>query len=56
MFRIVLFLGLIAAVAMGAAWIAEQNGDIALSIGAWRIDTSLPVSSYTTTRGWGSGR
>ncbi len=43
MFRIVFFLGLIAAVALGAAWIAEQNGDIALSIGAWRIDTSLPV-------------
>lgn len=43
MLRIVFFLGLIAAVALGAAWIAEQNGDIALSVGAWRIDTSLPV-------------
>lgn len=43
MFRIVFFLCLIAAAALGAAWIAEQNGDIALSIGAWRIDTSLPV-------------
>ncbi|RTL53983.1 MAG: heme biosynthesis protein HemY [Bradyrhizobiaceae bacterium] len=43
MLRIVFFLGLIAVVGLGAAWIAQQNGDIALSIGAWQIDTSLPV-------------
>lgn len=43
MFRIILFLGLIAAAAFGLAWVAEQNGDISLAVGAWRIDTSLPV-------------
>ena len=43
MFRIVSFLGLIAAAGLGLAWIAEQNGDISLSVGAWRVDTSLPV-------------
>jgi HemY protein len=43
MFRIVSFLGLIAVAALGLAWVAEQNGDISFSAGAWRIDTSLPV-------------
>ena len=43
MFRIVIFLALIAAAALGIAWIANLGGDISLSLGAWRIDTSLPV-------------
>jgi HemY protein len=43
MHRIILFLVLIALAAAGAAWIAEQTGDVALSWGGWRIHTSLPV-------------
>jgi HemY protein len=43
MVRIILFLVLIALAAAGAAWIADQSGDVALSWGGWRIQTSLPV-------------
>src|SRR3954471_13060861 len=43
MYRIILFLILIALAAAGAAWIAEQTGDVALSWGVWRVLTSLPV-------------
>ena len=34
---------LIALAAAGAAWIADQTGDVVLSWGGWRIQTSLPV-------------
>ena len=43
MVRIILFLLLIALAAAGAAWVAEQPGDVALSWRAWRVETSLPV-------------
>ena len=43
MIRIILFLVLIAAAAAGAAWIADQAGDVTLSWSGWRIDMSLPV-------------
>jgi HemY protein len=43
MHRIILFLVLIALAAAGAAWIADQSGDVALTWGVWRIQTSLPV-------------
>jgi HemY protein len=43
MIRIILFLVLIALAAAGAAWVAEQSGDVALSWGGWRIQTTLPV-------------
>jgi HemY protein len=43
MFRIILFLVLIALAAAGAAWVADQSGDVALSWSGWRIQTSLPV-------------
>jgi HemY protein len=43
MYRIILFLVLIALAAAGAAWIADQTGDVVLSSGGWRIETSLPV-------------
>jgi HemY protein len=43
MHRIVLFLVLIALAAAGAAWIADQSGDVALSWGVWKLHTSLPV-------------
>ena len=43
MIRIILFLVLIALAAAGAAWVADQTGDVVLSWGGWRIETSLPV-------------
>jgi HemY protein len=43
MYRIILFLVLIALAAAGAAWIADQTGDVTLSWGSWRVQTSLPV-------------
>jgi len=43
MVRIILFLVLIAAAAAGAAWVADQTGDVALSWGGWRVETSVPV-------------
>jgi HemY protein len=43
MVRIILFLLLIALGAAGAAWVAEQTGDVVLSWGGWRIQTTLPV-------------
>src|SRR5215813_3904190 len=43
MFRIVLFLVLIALAAWGAAWVADQPGDVVLSWGGTKITTTLPV-------------
>ncbi|HKU08359.1 MAG TPA: heme biosynthesis HemY N-terminal domain-containing protein, partial [Bradyrhizobium sp.] len=43
MIRIILFLALIAAAAAGAAWVADQPGDVVLSWGGWRAETTLPV-------------
>jgi HemY protein len=43
MLRIVLSLALIALAVTGAMWIAGQTGDVALSLGGWRIVVALPV-------------
>jgi HemY protein len=43
MIRIILFLLLIALAAAGAAWVADQTGEIVLSWGGWRAETTLPV-------------
>jgi HemY protein len=43
MIRIVLFLVLIALAAWGAAWVAEQPGEVALSLAGARYIVSLPV-------------
>jgi HemY protein len=43
MYRIILFLVLIALAAAGAAWVADQTGDVALSWGGLRVVTTLPV-------------
>ncbi len=42
MLRIVLFLVLIALAAAGAAWIADQPGDLVLTAGGFRVSTTLP--------------
>src|SRR3954452_14835517 len=46
MYRSVLFLLLIAAAAVGAAWVADQPGNVMLTWGGWRIETSLPVFAF----------
>lgn len=43
MIRIILFLLLIALAAAGAAWVADQPGEVVMSWGAWRAHPSLPV-------------
>jgi HemY protein len=43
MIRIVLFLVMVALAAAGAAWMADQTGDVTLSWRGWRIATTLPV-------------
>ncbi|MGJ5177910.1 heme biosynthesis HemY N-terminal domain-containing protein [Bradyrhizobium oligotrophicum] len=43
MFRIVIFLILVGLAATGAAWVAEQTGDVVLNWGPWRIAMTLPV-------------
>ncbi|MDB5653999.1 MAG: hypothetical protein JWQ94_1612, partial [Tardiphaga sp.] len=43
MLRIISFLVLIALAAAGAAWVADQSGDVVLSWGGWRAATTLPV-------------
>jgi HemY protein len=43
MYRIILFLLLIALAAAGAAWVADQPGDVALSWEGWRVQSTLPV-------------
>jgi len=43
MIRIILFLALIAALAAGAAWVADQPGDVVLSWGGSRAEMALPV-------------
>ena len=43
MYRIILFLVLIALAAAGAAWVADQTGEVALSWDGWRLHTTLPV-------------
>jgi HemY protein len=43
MLRIVSFLILIALAAAGAAWVADQTGDVTLSWGGWRVATTIPV-------------
>jgi HemY protein len=43
MIRIILFLFLVGIVALGAAVIADQTGDVTLSWSIWRVETSLPV-------------
>jgi HemY protein len=43
MVRIVLFLLLIALAAFGAAWVADQTGDVTLTWGGLHVETTLPV-------------
>jgi HemY protein len=44
MIRVIVFLVLIGVVALGAAWVADQSGDVALVWDGWRVSTTLPVA------------
>ena len=44
MFRIIIFLLLTGAAGLGAAWIADQNGDVSLMWNGWRVSATLPVA------------
>src|SRR5262245_4029854 len=43
MLRIIGFLVLLAAIALGTAWIADQGGGISLLWHGWLVQTSVPV-------------
>src|SRR5258705_10800149 len=43
MVRIILFLGLIGLAGAGAAWVADQSGDVVLSWAGWRGETTVRV-------------
>jgi len=43
MIRIILFLLLIALAAMGAAWVADQPGEVVMTWGGWLAHPSVPV-------------
>jgi HemY protein len=43
MYRVILFLVLIALAAAGAAWVADQSGNVVLAWGGYRIETSISV-------------
>jgi len=43
MIRIILFLLLIALAGAGAAWVADQPGDVVMTWGAWRASPSVPT-------------
>ncbi len=43
MYRVILFLVLVALAGAGAAWVADQPGEVLLSWGGWSAHPSLPV-------------
>lgn len=45
MIRVLVFLILVGLVALGAAALADLGGDMVLTAGAWRIQTTLPVAA-----------
>jgi HemY protein len=45
MIRILIFLALVALIALGAAWFADRPGEIAITWQGWRIETSVIVAT-----------
>jgi HemY protein len=45
MIRVILFLALVALIALGAAWIADRPGDVAITWQGYRIETSVTVAA-----------
>ncbi len=48
MLRVIVFLAVIAAAALGATWLADQSGTLTLVVDRWQIETSLPVFMLAT--------
>jgi HemY protein len=44
MFRVIIFLALVALIAFGAVWFADRPGDVAITWQGWRIETSVLVA------------
>lgn len=44
MLRVTLYLSLVALLALGAVWIADRPGDVAITWHGWRIETSVMVA------------
>jgi HemY protein len=45
MIRVIIFLALVALFALGAAWVADRPGEIAITWQGWRIETSIIVGT-----------
>ena len=45
MIRIAIFLAVIAAIALGAAWFADRPGEVVMTWQGWRVSTSLMVAA-----------
>lgn len=45
MVRTVVFLILVGLAGLGAAWLADQHGDVSLTVNGWRLTTSIAVAA-----------
>ena len=43
--RVIIFLAIAAVLALGAAWVADRPGEIAVTWLGWRIETSILVAA-----------
>jgi HemY protein len=48
MIRVILYLALVALLAVGAVWLADRPGDVAITWQGWRIETSVMVAAVAT--------
>ena len=45
MIRVILFLALVALIALGVVWIADRPGDVVITWQGWRIESSVMVAA-----------
>jgi HemY protein len=48
MIRVILYLALVALLAVGVVWLADRPGDVAVTWQGWRIETSVMVAAVAT--------
>lgn len=46
MIRLIVFLGMIAVLALGLSWIADQQGAVSLTWRDWRVETSIAILAF----------
>ena len=51
MIRVILFLVLVVLLALGAVWLADRPGDVAITWQGLRLETSVMVAAVATGRG-----